>query len=72
MNVRLEFRGGFMHALTVSSGAWGVFGSLRCQKITVLYGLFLTVLASLSSIRVDLRKRMYKTGSEVASGAYSF
>lgn len=72
MNVRLEFRGGFMHALTVSSGAWGVFGSVPCQKTTVLYDVFLTVLVSLSSIRVDLRKRMYKTGSEVASGAYSF
>lgn len=72
MNVRLEFRGGFMHALTVSSGAWGVFGSLRCQKTTVLYDVFLTVLVSLSSIRVDLRKRMHKIGLEVTSGAYGF
>lgn len=72
MNVRLEFRGGFMHALTVSSGAWGVFGSLRCQKITVLYGLFLIVRVSMRSVRVDLRKRMHKIGLEVTSGAYGF
>ena len=58
--------------LTVSSGAWGVFGSLRCQKITVLYDVFLTVLVLLFSIRVDLRKRMHKIGLEVTSGAYSF
>ena len=72
MNVRLEFRGGFMHAPMASLGAWGVFGSLRCQKITVLYGLFLIVRVSLCSVRVDLRKRMHKIGLEVTSGAYGF
>lgn len=68
----LVFRGGFMHAPTASLGAWGVFGSVPCQKITVLYDVFLTVLVSMRSVRVDLRKRMHKIGLEVTSGAYSF
>ena len=58
--------------------AYGVIGRLGRAWVLAMSKNYrfvrrvLTVRVSLPSIHVDLRKRMYKTGSEVASGAYSF
>ena len=62
--------GGFMHAPVAPLSARGAFEPLPCRKITVLYGLFSGVRGSTSSACADLRKRMHKTSSDVASGAY--
>ena len=45
---------------------------LQCQKITVLNDLFSMMCDAWLSARSNLRKRMYKTIAEVASGAYRF
>lgn len=60
---------GCMHACKTLLRALGLTVLTPCRNITVLYELFLMSACLWASVFSDLRKRMYKTGLEVAFDA---
>ena len=60
---------GCMHACTTLLRALGLTALSQCRNITVLNELFLMSACLRASVCSDLRKRMYKTGFEVAFDA---